>query len=183
MTTLVMAGLFLFGGRDRYLSLPVADLPRSTSRRSTWARASRGRVPETMASAVATPLERQFSGIAGIDSMNSTSSPGLDEHHAQFSLDRDIDAAAQDVQDWAIAGDALAAPAVDAEPARSLRKVNPSMQPVLFIVLSSRPTRCRVASSSRGGPTNSTSYGMRSAQNRRLRRSRPGSGASSAGDS
>jgi len=95
MTTLVMAGFFLFGAIG-YFSLPVADLPKVDFPTINVGASLPGASPETMAAAVATPLERQFSGIAGIDSMNSTSSQGSTNITLQFSLDRDIDAAAQD---------------------------------------------------------------------------------------
>jgi HAE1 family hydrophobic/amphiphilic exporter-1 len=134
MTTLVMAGLFLFGAIG-YLSLPVADLPRVDFPTINVGASVPGASPETMAAAVATPLERQFSGIAGIDSMNSTSSQGSTNITLQFSLDRDIDAAAQDVQTAIAATLSQLPPSMPNPP--SLRKVNPSMQPVLFIVLSS----------------------------------------------
>jgi HAE1 family hydrophobic/amphiphilic exporter-1 len=134
MTTLVMAGLFLFGAIG-YFSLPVADLPKVDFPTINVGASLPGASPETMAAAVATPLERQFSGIAGIDSMNSTSSQGSTNITLQFSLDRDIDAAAQDVQTAIAATLAQLPPSMPTPP--SLRKVNPSMQPVLFIVLSS----------------------------------------------
>ncbi len=134
MTTLVMAGLFLFGAIG-YLSLPVADLPRVDFPTINVGASLPGASPETRAAAVATPLERQFSGIAGIDSMNSTSSQGSTNITLQFSLDRDIDAAAQDVQTAIAATLSQLPPSMPNPP--NLRKVNPSMQPVLFIVLSS----------------------------------------------
>ncbi|MDL2718396.1 MAG: efflux RND transporter permease subunit [Acidobacteriota bacterium] len=134
MTTLVMAGFFLFGAIG-YVSLPVADLPKVDFPTINVGASLPGASPETMAAAVATPLERQFSGIAGIDSMNSTSSQGSTNITLQFSLDRDIDAAAQDVQTAIAATLAQLPPSMPTPP--NLRKVNPSMQPVLFIVLSS----------------------------------------------
>ena len=88
-----------------------------------------------MAAAVATPLERQFSGIAGIDSMNSTSSQSSTNITLQFSLDRDIDAAAQDVQTAIASTLSQLPPSMPTPP--NLRKVNPSSSPILFVVLSS----------------------------------------------
>ena len=134
MTTLVMAGLFIFGAIG-YFSLPVADLPKVDFPTINVYANLPGASPETMAAAVATPLERQFSGIAGIDSMNSTSSQGSTSITLQFTLDRDIDAAAQDVQTAIAASLAQLPPTMPTPP--SLRKVNPSAFPVLFIVLSS----------------------------------------------
>ncbi|MEO8586619.1 MAG: efflux RND transporter permease subunit, partial [Acidobacteriota bacterium] len=84
MTTLVMAGFFLFGAIG-YVSLPVADLPKVDFPTINVGASLPGASPETMAAAVATPLERQFSGIAGIDSMNSTSSQGSTNITLQFS--------------------------------------------------------------------------------------------------
>ena len=88
-----------------------------------------------MASAVATPLERQFSTIAGIDNMTSSSSLGSTQVTIQFALDRDIDAAAQDVQ-AAIAAVQRQLPS-DMPTPPSYRKVNPADQPILFIALTS----------------------------------------------
>ena len=134
MTTLVMAGFFLFGA-IAYVSLPVADLPKVDFPTINVGASLPGASPETMAAAVATPLERQFSGIAGIDSINSTSGQGSTNITLQFTLDRDIDAAAQDVQTAIAATLAQLPPSMPTPP--SLRKVNPSMFPILFIVLSS----------------------------------------------
>jgi hydrophobic/amphiphilic exporter-1 (mainly G- bacteria), HAE1 family len=134
MTSLVMAGVFIFGAIG-YFSLPVSDLPRVDYPTISVGASLPGASPETMAAAVATPLERQFSGIAGIDSMNSTSSQGSTSITMQFSLDRDIDAAAQDVQTAIAATLSQLPPSMPTPP--SLRKVNPAMQPILFLVLSS----------------------------------------------
>src|SRR5437773_8884050 len=97
MTKLVMLGILLFGVMG-YRLLPVSDLPNVDYPTLQVSAALPGASPETMASSVATPLERQFSTIAGIESMNSTSSLGFTNITVQFSLDRNIDAAAQDVQ-------------------------------------------------------------------------------------
>ena len=96
-TILLMCAVFLFGILG-YRSLPISDLPRVDFPTISVSASLPGASPETMASSVATPLERQFSTIAGIDSMSSTSSLGQTQITLQFSLDRDIDAAAQDVQ-------------------------------------------------------------------------------------
>ena len=97
MTTLVMAGILLFG-LVGFRELPVSDLPSVDYPTIQVSASLPGASPETMASAVATPLEKQFSTIAGVDSMSSVSSVGSASITIQFSLDRDIDAAAQDVQ-------------------------------------------------------------------------------------
>ena len=115
--------------------LPVSDLPNVDFPTISVSANLPGASPETMASAVATPLERQFSTIAGIDNMTSTSSLGSTQITIQFSLDRDIDAAAQDVQ-AAIAAVQRQLPS-DMPTPPSYRKVNPADQPILFIALTS----------------------------------------------
>src|SRR5277367_3580739 len=96
MTTLVMAGILLFG-LVGFHQLPVSDLPSVDYPTIQVSANLPGASPETMAASVATPLEKQFSTIAGIDSMNSSSSLGSTSVTIQFTLDRNIDAAAQDV--------------------------------------------------------------------------------------
>src|SRR5688500_20050914 len=97
MTTLIMAGILIFG-LVAYRLLPVSDLPAVDYPTVTVNANLPGASPETMASSVATPLEKNFSTIAGLDSMSSTSSLGRTQITLQFSLGRNIDAAAQDVQ-------------------------------------------------------------------------------------
>ena len=97
MTTLVMSGILLFGIMS-YRFLPVSDLPTVDYPTILVSAGLPGATPETMAASVATPLERQFSTIAGIDSMSSVSALGVCQITVQFTLDRDIDAAAQDIQ-------------------------------------------------------------------------------------
>src|SRR5205807_4153998 len=96
-TTLIMAGIVLFGFIG-YRSLPVSDLPNVDFPTIQVSAGLPGASPETMASAVATPLEKQFSTTAGVDQMTSSSSLGNTNITLQFTLDRSIDAAAQDVQ-------------------------------------------------------------------------------------
>ena len=93
MTTLVMSGILLFGIIG-YTLLPVSDLPSVDYPTIQVSASLPGASPETMASSVATPLEKQFSTIAGVDSMSSISAQGLSQITIQFSLDRNIDAAA-----------------------------------------------------------------------------------------
>src|SRR5690348_18307434 len=95
MTTLVMIAILMFGVMA-YRLMPVSDLPNVDFPTILVSASLPGANPDTMASSVATPLERQFSTIAGIDSMTSTSGQGLTQITIQFSLDRSIDAAAQD---------------------------------------------------------------------------------------
>src|SRR5919197_889326 len=97
MTTLVMLGIVLVGVAG-YRLLPVSDLPNVDFPTIQVSAGLPGANPETMASSVATPLEKQFSTIAGITSMTSTSSLSSTQVTLQFDLSRDIDAAAQDVQ-------------------------------------------------------------------------------------
>src|ERR1700680_4333180 len=97
MTALVMIGIILFGIAG-YRALPVSDLPNVDFPTIQVSANMPGASPETMASSVAMPLERQFSTISGIDSMTSSSTLGGTNITIQFSLDRNIDAAAADVQ-------------------------------------------------------------------------------------
>jgi len=134
MTTLIMAAILIFGIMG-YRQLPVSDLPNVDFPTLLVTADLPGASPETMASAVATPLERQFSTIAGIDSMTSSSSLGSTQITLQFDLSRNIDAAAQDVQ-AAITAAARQLPS-DMPSPPSYRKVNPADQPVLYLSLSS----------------------------------------------
>ncbi len=134
MTTLVMAAVIIAGILG-YRQLPVSDLPTVDFPTISVSASLPGASPETMAAAVATPLEKQFTTIAGIDNMTSTSSLGSTNITIQFSLDRDIDAAAQDVQ-AAIAAVSRQLPR-DMPTPPSYRKVNPADQPILFIALRS----------------------------------------------
>jgi HAE1 family hydrophobic/amphiphilic exporter-1 len=134
MTTLAMLAFLLFGVMG-YLQLPQSDLPNVDFPTILVAASVPGASPETMASAVATPLERQFSTIAGLDSMTSTNALGNTQITLQFNLSRNIDAAAQDVQ-AAISRAAKQLPP-DMPSPPSYQKVNPADQPVLYLSLSS----------------------------------------------
>lgn len=134
MTTLVMLSI-LFLGIAGYRLLPVSDLPNVDFPTIQVSANVPGASPETMASAVATPLEKQFSTIAGIDSMTSANTQGNTRITIVFDLSRDIDAAAQDVQS-AIASAARQLPE-DMPSPPSFRKVNPADSPVLYLALSS----------------------------------------------
>ncbi len=137
MTTLVMVAILLFGIMS-YRHLPVSDLPNVDFPTILVNASLPGASPETMASAVATPLERQFTTIAGLDSMSSTSALGGANITLQFDLSRNIDAAAQDVQ-AAIAKAAKQLPP-DMPTPPTYQKVNPADQPVLYLALTS-PTQ------------------------------------------
>lgn len=134
MTSLVMLAVMIFGV-FAYLILPVNDLPSIDFPTIQVTTNLPGASPETMASAVATPLERQFSTISGLDSMTSTNGQGISIITLQFSLERNIDAAAQDVQ-AAISKAARQLPQ-DMPSPPSYQKVNPADSPVLYLALSS----------------------------------------------
>ena len=133
-TVLVMVSIML-AGLIGYRLLPVADLPNVDFPTILVTASLPGASPETMASTVATILEKEFSAIAGIDSMNSVSSTGRVQLTIQFSLDRDIDAAAQDIQ-TAIARTVSRLPD-DMPSPPSFRKINPAAIPIMFIALTS----------------------------------------------
>jgi len=134
MTTLVMAAMVLFGGMG-YWRLPVNQLPNVDFPTISVSASLPGADPETMAAAVATPLEKQFASIPGLDSINSSSSQGRTQITLQFSLERDIDAAAQDVQ-TALSAAGRSLPAALPTPP-SFRKVNPAEIPVFTMALTS----------------------------------------------
>src|SRR6266700_5315685 len=134
MTVLVVFAILLFG-TIAFRVLPVAALPSVDYPTISVAAAVPGASPETMASSVATPLEREFSTIAGIQSMNSINTQGFTSITVQFSLDRKIDAAAQDIQ-AAIARAGGRLPTSMPRPP-SYQKVNPAEQPVLYLALDS----------------------------------------------
>src|SRR5882724_11172470 len=134
MTTLVMSGILLFGIIS-YRFLPVSDLPNVDYPTILVQANLPGASPETMASAVATPLERQFTTIASIDSMSSVSAQGLCQITIQFSLSRSIDAAAQDVQ--AAIGKAAKQLPPNLPTPPTYNKVNPADQPILFMAMTS----------------------------------------------
>src|SRR5881394_324237 len=134
MTTLVMFAILLFGVVG-YRSLPVSDLPSVDYPTINVSANLPGASPSTMASSVATPLEKQFSTIAGIDSMSSVSALGSSQITIQFSLSRDIDAAAQDVQAAIGKASKQLPPGMPTPP--TYNKVNPADQPVLFMALTS----------------------------------------------
>ncbi len=134
MTTLVMAAILLFGILG-YRSLAVSDLPNVDFPTIQVSANLPGANPDTMAAAVATPLEKQFSTIAGIDSMTSTSELGSTDITLQFDLSRNIDGAAQDVQAAISRVMGQLPPNMPSPP--TFQKVNPADQPVYFMALSS----------------------------------------------
>jgi HAE1 family hydrophobic/amphiphilic exporter-1 len=133
-TTLVMLGILMFGIMA-YKKLPVSDLPTVDFPTITVTANLPGASPETMASAVATPLEKNFATIAGLDSLNSTSTLGRTQITLQFNLSRNIDAAAQDVQSMIARALRDLPPNMPNPP--SYRKVNPANNSVLLLALTS----------------------------------------------
>ncbi|MGD0350301.1 MAG: efflux RND transporter permease subunit [Verrucomicrobiota bacterium] len=134
MTTLVMSGILLVG-LIGFHQLPVSDLPSVDYPTIQVSANLPGASPETMASAVATPLEKQFSTIAGVDSMSSVSAQGSSQITIQFTLDRSIDAAAQDVQAAIARAARQLPPNMPAPP--TYFKVNPADSPILYLAMSS----------------------------------------------
>src|SRR5437763_3722406 len=134
-TSLLMFAIALFGV-VAYRSLSVSDLPNVEFPTILVTASLPGANPDTMASAVATPLERQFSTIAGVDSMTSTNALGATSITLQFDLSRDIDAAAQDVQAMITQATPLLPPGMPSPP--TFRKVNPADQPVIYLAITSR---------------------------------------------
>src|SRR5882762_2090859 len=132
--TLIMAGIVLFG-LIGYRALPVSDLPNVDFPTIQVTAELPGGSPETMASSVATPLERQFSTIAGLSNVSSTSTLGSTQITLQFDLSRNIDAAAQDVQTAISASVRQLPPGMPSQP--TLKKVNPADQPIVYLMVSS----------------------------------------------
>jgi HAE1 family hydrophobic/amphiphilic exporter-1 len=134
MTTLVMIGILLFGVMS-YRLLPVSDLPNVDFPTIQVSASLPGASPDTMASSVATPLEKQFSTIAGVDSMNSSSALGNTQITLQFNLSRNLDAAAQDVQAAISRASSQLPPNMPYPP--TYQKVNPADSPILYLALTS----------------------------------------------
>jgi HAE1 family hydrophobic/amphiphilic exporter-1 len=134
MTTLVMLAILFFGFAG-YRLLPVSDLPNVDFPTILVSASLPGASPETMASAIATPLEKQFSTIAGIDSMTSTNALGTTLITIQFNLSRNIDAAAQDIQAAIARADRQLPQDMPSPP--YYRKVNPADHAILYLALSS----------------------------------------------
>ena len=134
MTTLVMFGLLFFGLLS-YRNLSINNLPDVDFPTISVTAFLPGASPETMAATVATPLEKQFSSISGIDSMSSSSSQGATTINIQFSLERNIDAAAVDVNSAISAAMGILPREMPNPP--TFKKVNPADMPIMFIALTS----------------------------------------------
>ena len=134
MTTLLMAAILVFG-IIAYRTLPVSDLPNVDYPTIQVNGGLPGASPETMAASVATPLEKQFTTIAGISQMTSTSQQGSTNITIQFDLSRNLDGAAVDVQSAIAAAGGQLPPNMPTPP--TFRKVNPADSPILYLVLTS----------------------------------------------
>ncbi len=134
MTTLVMAAILIFGLMS-YRLLPISDLPNVDYPTIQVTAGRPGASPETMSASVSRPLEKQFSSIAGLDSLNSTSTLGKTQLTLQFNLSRGIDDAAQDVEAAIAAASGQIPNDLPNPPTYS--KVNPADQPILYLYLDS----------------------------------------------
>src|ERR1700730_14825305 len=134
-TSLLMAAIALFG-LVAYRSLPVSDLPNVDFPTLLVTASLPGASPETMASAVATPLENQFSNIAGLDSMTSINSLGSTQVTLEFVLSKSMDGAAVDVQAAITQAARLLPQGMPTPP--TFTKVNPALQPILYVALTSK---------------------------------------------
>src|SRR6201996_989225 len=135
VATFLLSAAIIMAGAVAYALLPVSSLPQVEFPTISVGASLPGADPETMASAVATPLERQFSRIAGITQMTSSSSTGGTSITMQFDLDRDVDGAARDVQAAINAARAQLPANLPSNP--TYRKINPSDAPILILALTS----------------------------------------------
>jgi hydrophobe/amphiphile efflux-1 (HAE1) family protein len=135
VATSLLAAALLLAGVLSFVRLPVAPLPRVDFPTIQVSASLPGASPETMASSVATPLERRFGRIAGLSEMTSTSTLGGTSITLQFELDRNVDAAARDVQAAIAAAGGELPPTLPLKP--TYRKVNPSDTPILILALRS----------------------------------------------
>src|SRR5437016_8243064 len=133
--TSLLAAALLLSGALAFRFLPVAPLPQVEFPVISVSAGLPGASPETMASAVATPLERQFGRIAGINQMTSTSQLGSTSVTLQFDLNRNIDAAARDVQAAINAARGQLPANLPTRP--NWRKVNPADAPIMILSLTS----------------------------------------------
>ena len=133
-TALIMLAILAFGLLG-YRDLAVSDLPNVDFPTIQVSAGLAGASPDTMASAIATPLEKQFTTIAGLDSMTSTSALGSTQITLQFDLSRNLDSAALDVQSAITSAANQLPPNMPSPP--TFRKVNPADSPILFLALTS----------------------------------------------
>src|SRR5580704_6470569 len=135
VATSLLAAAVLLSGALAFVRLPVAPLPRVDFPTIQVSASLPGASPETMASSVATPLERRFGRIAGLTEMTSASTLGSTSITLQFDLDRNVDAAARDVQAAIAAAGGELPPDLPLKP--TYRKVNPADAPILIVALTS----------------------------------------------
>ncbi|MGH7272110.1 MAG: efflux RND transporter permease subunit, partial [Polyangiaceae bacterium] len=135
VATSLLAAALVLAGVLAYIHLPVAKLPRVDFPTIQVSASLPGASPETMASSVATPLERRFGRIAGLTEMTSGSTLGSTSITLQFDLDRNVDAAARDVQAAIAAAGGELPPDLPLKP--TYRKVNPADSPILILSLRS----------------------------------------------
>jgi multidrug efflux pump subunit AcrB len=135
IATSLLAAAILLAGTVAYLLLPVAPLPNVDFPTISVSASLPGASPETMASSVATPLERRFGRIAGITEITSTSVLGSTSITLQFDLNRDVDAAGRDVQAAIAAAGGELPPGLPTRP--TFRKVNPADSPIMIMSLKS----------------------------------------------
>ena len=136
IATSLLAAAILLAGFAAYALLPVSPLPKVDFPTIQVSASLPGANPETMASSVATPLERRFGRIAGVTEITSSSSFASTNLTLQFDLDRDVDAAARDVQAAIAAAGGELPPNLPSRP--TYRKVNPSDSPILILALTSK---------------------------------------------
>src|SRR4051795_2397964 len=136
VATTLLAVAVVLAGSAAYTQLPVAPLPRVDNPTINVGSGLPGGSPETMASAVATPLERRFGRIAGVTEITSSSTLGQTSLTLQFDLDRDVDSAARDVQAAINAAGGDLPPGLPNRP--NYRKVNPADSPILIVALISK---------------------------------------------
>src|SRR5437879_1282864 len=134
-TSLLMGAIALFG-TVAYRALPVSDLPNVDFPTLLVTASLPGASPDTMASAVASSLENQFSTIAGLESMTSVNSLGSTQITLEFDLNRSLDGAAVDVQAAVTQAARLLPPGMPTPP--TFTKVNPADQPILYLALTSK---------------------------------------------
>jgi multidrug efflux pump subunit AcrB len=135
IATSLLAAAILLAGLAAYMFLPVSPLPRVDFPTISVSASLPGASPETMASSVATPLERRFGRIAGVSEITSASVLGSTSITLQFDLNRDVDAAGRDVQAAIAAAGGELPPSLPSRP--TFRKVNPSDSPILILSLRS----------------------------------------------
>jgi len=135
VATFLLSAAIILGGTAGYVLLPISSLPQVEFPVISVSAGLPGADPETMASSVATPLERQFSRIAGVNQMTSSSSMGSTQINLQFDLDRDVNGAARDVQAAINAARSQLPTNLPQNP--SYRKVNPADTPIIMLGMTS----------------------------------------------